>query len=143
VGADGRWDLFEYVVLHRWSAGRVAIVGDAANAMSPNTGQGAGTAGMNALSLAVFASEAATVEEGLAGWEARERRAHAVRGRRVGCAHAIADLHSHADPPLRRAFPVADAPPPARRPPHSDGSGSLRAGHREAIRPSAAVLKSP
>jgi 2-polyprenyl-6-methoxyphenol hydroxylase-like FAD-dependent oxidoreductase len=73
VGADGRWDLFEYVVLHRWSAGRVAIVGDAANAMSPNTGQGAGTAGMNALSLAVFASEAATVEEGLAGWEARER----------------------------------------------------------------------
>lgn len=73
VGDDGRWDLFEYVRLHRWSAGRVAIVGDAANAMSPNTGQGAGTAGMNALSLAVFASEAPTIDEGLARWEARER----------------------------------------------------------------------
>ena len=73
VGSDGRWDLFEYVDLHRWSAGRVAIVGDAANAMSPNTGQGAGTAGMNALSLAVFATEAPTLEEGLARWEAKER----------------------------------------------------------------------
>ncbi len=51
----------------------MAIVGDAANAMSPNTGQGAGTAGMNALSLAVFASEAPTIDEGLARWEARER----------------------------------------------------------------------
>lgn len=73
VGNDGRWDLFEYVELHRWSAGRVAIVGDAANAMSPNTGQGAGTAGMNALSLAVHASEAPRLEEGLGRWEAKER----------------------------------------------------------------------
>lgn len=73
VGDDGRWDLFEYVELHRWSAGRVAIVGDAANAMSPNTGQGAGTAGMNALSLAVFVSEASKIEDGLAHWEAKER----------------------------------------------------------------------
>ena len=73
VGNDGRWDLFEYVALHRWSVGKVAIVGDAANAMSPNTGQGAGTAGMNALSLAVFATEAPTLEEALARWEAKER----------------------------------------------------------------------
>ena len=73
VGDDGRWDLFEYVELHRWSAGRVAIVGDAANAMSPNTGQGAGTAGMNALSLAVFVSEASKIDDGLARWEAKER----------------------------------------------------------------------
>ena len=73
MGDDGRWDLFEYVKLHTWSAGRVAIMGDAANAMSPNTGQGAGTAGMNALSLAVFVSEAPTIEEALARWEAKER----------------------------------------------------------------------
>jgi 2-polyprenyl-6-methoxyphenol hydroxylase-like FAD-dependent oxidoreductase len=73
VGDEGRWDRFEHVVLHRWSSGRVAIVGDAANAMSPNTGQGAGTAAMNALSLAVFVSDAPTVEEGLARWEANER----------------------------------------------------------------------
>jgi 2-polyprenyl-6-methoxyphenol hydroxylase-like FAD-dependent oxidoreductase len=41
--------------------------------MSPNTGQGAGTAGMNALSLAVHVSEAPTIEDGLARWEAKER----------------------------------------------------------------------
>ena len=51
----------------------MAIVGDAANAMSPNTGQGAGTAAMNALSLAVFVSESPSIEEGLARWEAKER----------------------------------------------------------------------
>lgn len=75
VGDDeARWDRFEHIVLHQWSKGRVAIVGDAANAMSPNTGQGAGTAAMNALSLAVFVTEAPTVEEGLARWEANERK---------------------------------------------------------------------
>jgi len=73
VGTDARWDRFERVSLHRWSAGRVAVVGDAANAMSPNTGQGAGTAAMNALSLAVFASEATVLENGLAKWETTER----------------------------------------------------------------------
>lgn len=73
VGEEGRWDRFEFIELHRWAASRVAVVGDAANAMSPNTGQGAGTAAMNALSLAVFVSEARTIEEGLAAWEARER----------------------------------------------------------------------
>src|SRR5262245_18086885 len=74
VGEEARWDRFEHVSLHRWSKGRAAVVGDAAHAMSPNTGQGAGTAAMNALSLAVFVSEAPSIEEGLARWEARERR---------------------------------------------------------------------
>lgn len=73
VGEQGRWDRFELIRLHRWSAGKVAILGDAAHAMSPNTGQGAGTAAMNALSLAVHVSEAPSVEEGLASWEAKER----------------------------------------------------------------------
>ena len=41
--------------------------------MSPNTGQGAGTAAMNALSLAVLVSGAPSVEEGLRRWEAMER----------------------------------------------------------------------
>ena len=73
VGEEARWDRFEHVALSRWSKGRAAVVGDAANAMSPNTGQGAGTAAMNALSLAVFVSEAPSIEEGLRRWEARER----------------------------------------------------------------------
>ena len=73
VGEDGRWDRFEYIRLHRWSKGRVAVVGDAAHAMAPNTGQGAGTAAMNALSLAVHVTGAPTIEEGLALWERKER----------------------------------------------------------------------
>ena len=73
VGEEARWDRFERIDLHRWSKGRAAVVGDAANAMSPNTGQGAGTAAMNALSLAVHVSEAPSLEEGLRRWEAMER----------------------------------------------------------------------
>jgi 2-polyprenyl-6-methoxyphenol hydroxylase-like FAD-dependent oxidoreductase len=73
VGDRGRWDRFELIRLRRWSAGRVAIVGDAAHAMSPNTGQGAGTAAMNALSLAVHVSEYSSVEEALVRWETKER----------------------------------------------------------------------
>ena len=73
VGEEARWDRFERVDLHRWSKGRAAVVGDAANAMSPNTGQGAGTAAMNALSLAVLVSDAPSIEEGLRRWETVER----------------------------------------------------------------------
>ena len=73
VGEEARWDRFERIDLHRWSKGRTAVVGDAANAMSPNTGQGAGTAAMNALSLAVLVSEAPSIEEGLRRWETKER----------------------------------------------------------------------
>ena len=73
VGDEGRWDQFELIQLDSWSSGRVAVLGDAAHAMSPNTGQGAGTAAMNALALAVHVSSAATVEEGLKHWEAVER----------------------------------------------------------------------
>ncbi|WP_149537833.1 FAD-dependent oxidoreductase [Siccirubricoccus phaeus] len=73
VGNEGRWDQFEQIELHRWSAGRAAVVGDAAHAMAPNIGQGGGMAAVNALALAVWVSEARTVEEGLVTWEAKER----------------------------------------------------------------------
>jgi 2-polyprenyl-6-methoxyphenol hydroxylase-like FAD-dependent oxidoreductase len=73
VGNDGRWDPFEHVSLHRWSRGRVALVGDAATAMAPNIGQGGGMAAVNALALAVHVSASRTVEEGLERWEVRER----------------------------------------------------------------------
>jgi 2-polyprenyl-6-methoxyphenol hydroxylase-like FAD-dependent oxidoreductase len=73
VGDEGRWDEFEQIRLRRWSAGRAAVVGDAAHAMAPNIGQGGGMASVNALALAVHVSEARTVEEGLATWERVER----------------------------------------------------------------------
>lgn len=73
IGARGRYDPYETTKATRWSAGRVAIVGDAAHAMAPTLGQGAGTAMMNALALAVALERAPTVDAALAAWEARER----------------------------------------------------------------------
>jgi len=73
IGDDGRYDRFEYIRLQRWSAGRVAVIGDAAHAIPPNIGQGAGCAMMNALSLAVYLERADDVPGALAAWERAER----------------------------------------------------------------------
>ena len=53
LGDEGRYDRFELIRLRRWSAGKVAVIGDAAHALPPNIGQGGGCAMMNALALAV------------------------------------------------------------------------------------------
>jgi 2-polyprenyl-6-methoxyphenol hydroxylase-like FAD-dependent oxidoreductase len=73
IGDDGRYDRFEYIRLKRWSARRVAVLGDAAHAIPPNIGQGAGCAMMNALSLAVFLDRGADVATQLLAWERAER----------------------------------------------------------------------
>ena len=73
IGADGRYDRFEYIRLKRWSSGRVAVIGDAAHAIPPNIGQGAGCAMMNALSLGVYLDRHANVETALQAWERAER----------------------------------------------------------------------
>ena len=73
IGDDGRYDRFEYITLKGWSAGRVAVIGDAAHALPPNIGQGAGCAMMNALSLAVFLDRGADVSTQLQAWERAER----------------------------------------------------------------------
>jgi 2-polyprenyl-6-methoxyphenol hydroxylase-like FAD-dependent oxidoreductase len=73
IGDDGRYDRFEYIRLRRWSAGRVAVIGDAAHALPPNIGQGAGCAMMNALSLAVFLDRYPETETALQAWERAER----------------------------------------------------------------------
>lgn len=70
---EGRYDRFEYIRLKRWSAGKVAVIGDAAHAIPPNIGQGAGCAMMNALSLAFYLENSKEVVEGLKTWEDRER----------------------------------------------------------------------
>jgi 2-polyprenyl-6-methoxyphenol hydroxylase-like FAD-dependent oxidoreductase len=70
---NGRYDRFEYIALKRWSAGRVAIIGDAAHAIPPNIGQGAGCAMMNALSMAVYLEQQEHVPTALKEWEMRER----------------------------------------------------------------------
>jgi 2-polyprenyl-6-methoxyphenol hydroxylase-like FAD-dependent oxidoreductase len=74
---DGRWARFETLRLRRWSAGKVAVLGDAAHAMPPYLGQGAGHAMMNALGLAVALDAGSgvmpDVAAALQAWEARER----------------------------------------------------------------------
>ncbi|HXW42436.1 MAG TPA: NAD(P)/FAD-dependent oxidoreductase [Xanthobacteraceae bacterium] len=73
IGDQGRYDRFELIKLKRWSAGCVAIVGDAAHALPPNIGQGGGCAMMNALSLAVHLQRHENVAAALAAWERNER----------------------------------------------------------------------
>ncbi len=70
---QARWAQFQTVRLKRWSAGRVAVLGDAAHAMPPYLAQGAGHAMMNALGLAVALEGAQDLAGGLATWERRER----------------------------------------------------------------------
>jgi 2-polyprenyl-6-methoxyphenol hydroxylase-like FAD-dependent oxidoreductase len=73
IDNDGRYDRFELITLKRWSAGRVAIIGDAAHALPPNIGQGGGCAMMNALSLAVYLDRYEDVPAALEAWERAER----------------------------------------------------------------------
>ena len=71
--SEGRYDRFEYIRLKRWSAGRVAVIGDAAHALPPNIGQGGGCAMMNALSMAVYLDRERDVPAALESWEREER----------------------------------------------------------------------
>jgi 2-polyprenyl-6-methoxyphenol hydroxylase-like FAD-dependent oxidoreductase len=73
IGKDGRYDPFELIKLKRWSAGKIAVIGDAAHALPPNIGQGGGCAMMNALALAVHLDQHRNAEDALAAWEATER----------------------------------------------------------------------
>ena len=73
ISAGGRYDAYETSKLTRWSVGRVAVVGDAAHAMVPTLGQGAGTAMMNALALAVAVERTHDIEAALAQWQTDER----------------------------------------------------------------------
>jgi 2-polyprenyl-6-methoxyphenol hydroxylase-like FAD-dependent oxidoreductase len=73
IGEPARYDRFEYIRLKRWSAGRVAVIGDAAHAIPPNIGQGAGCAMMNALSLAAYLDRHPDVPQALQAWENFER----------------------------------------------------------------------
>jgi len=74
VHAPGRYDRYETTVLDAWTKGRVALVGDAAHAMTPSLAQGAACAMMNALSLAVYMEGGADdVEKRLQEWERNER----------------------------------------------------------------------
>jgi 2-polyprenyl-6-methoxyphenol hydroxylase-like FAD-dependent oxidoreductase len=69
IGSEGRWDNFETVDAIRWSAGRVAIVGDAAHGQPPWLGQAANLAFANCLALAEFVSGISSIQQALRSWE--------------------------------------------------------------------------
>jgi len=73
IGNEGHYDRFEVIKLKRWSSGRVVVLGDAAHALPPNIGQGAGCAMMNALSLAVYLDQTSDMPSALNAWERVER----------------------------------------------------------------------
>jgi 2-polyprenyl-6-methoxyphenol hydroxylase-like FAD-dependent oxidoreductase len=64
---------FSLVRCPRWHRGRVAIIGDAAHALPPTLGQGAGLTLMNAQALTIALERIGTVEEALPVWEAAVR----------------------------------------------------------------------
>ncbi|WP_051342603.1 FAD-dependent oxidoreductase [Pseudonocardia spinosispora] len=69
IADNPRFDYYERVTLTSWRAGRVFIVGDAAHAMPPTLGQGAGTAMGNAFHLAVCLDSFRDVETAGRAWE--------------------------------------------------------------------------
>ena len=69
---EGRWASFYDVEAYAWHKGRVAILGDAAHAMSPNLGQAACVAMTNAVALGQ-ALRAYDVEKALDVWQESER----------------------------------------------------------------------
>ncbi len=73
IGTQGRYDRFEVIKLKRWSSGKVAVIGDAAHALPPNIGQGAGCAMMNALALAIHLDRTSDMTSALEAWERDER----------------------------------------------------------------------
>jgi 2-polyprenyl-6-methoxyphenol hydroxylase-like FAD-dependent oxidoreductase len=70
---QSHWAHFQTIRLKSWSAGRIAVLGDAAHAMPPYLAQGAGHAMMNALGLAETLRRAPTIEAALRDWERSER----------------------------------------------------------------------
>ncbi|MBC9926202.1 FAD-dependent monooxygenase [Leucobacter sp. cx-169] len=71
---SGRYDGYQTNVLKEWSNGRVALVGDSAHAMCPALAQGAGSAMVNAYTMATSVSKgSADLAQELGDWQARER----------------------------------------------------------------------
>ena len=114
IGSRGRHDVYETTRLDTWSAGRVAIVGDAAHAMPPTLAQGACCAMMNALSLAVFVSDGSEIDGALQAVGGAGARAHGPHPSplRGACPHARA-RQRHA---MGRCRPARRAACPDRHP---------------------------
>src|SRR5581483_9678938 len=95
-----RHDLYATPALPRFVDGNLALIGDAAHAMPPDLGRGAGEALVDAVTLAGQLAEASTVDSALRGYDALRRR---TVQRVVRAAAAAAALTR-----WTRALPVRD-----------------------------------
>lgn len=76
IGSEVSWSVYSTIKVRSWSAGRAAIIGDAAHAQPPNLGQGGGMAMQNGLAMAFYlkdVEEARDIPDALMLWERRER----------------------------------------------------------------------
>ncbi len=70
------WGVYSVIHCRTWSAGRTAILGDAAHAQTPNLGQGGGMAMQNGLALAEAlksVTDPRDIPDALERWEQQER----------------------------------------------------------------------
>ncbi len=100
--AIARHDIHDRAVPRAWSAGRVALIGDAAHAMRPHLGQGGCQALTDAAALAAALAATDSPETAFRRYESTRRRAvlrcvrdaalagRILHGRRIGAATAIA-----------------------------------------------------
>lgn len=80
-------DVYELPPLPAYVSGRVGLIGDAAHAMAPDLGQGAGQGIEDAVTLAAMVSTRPTIAAALSGYDTHRRartRAIARRSRMIG-----------------------------------------------------------
>ncbi|WP_328988515.1 FAD-dependent monooxygenase [Kribbella sp. NBC_01245] len=96
-----RHDIYRLPALRSYVAGRAVLVGDAAHAMTPDLGQGGGTASEDAVELAAALNEDGNVDHGLQVYDRRRRRRTQAIARQSAAFGTFAQASGRLTVPLR------------------------------------------